>query len=209
MIQPVLVPVIILALAVTLKYLFSAFENAGFSRVDAFVILVLPPILETLLHPIHIATYMDMKIYADPAGFFIPIGVSAKLVTSGKVHPLKAIAGIALLTYICNKNAVVGHFGVGITDIITPVIVTSLYSLYVSRKPAPLAYVSGTLGMIVGADIFNIPGLSKLFSGNVISIGGAGVFDAIYLVGVFAVILDICVSHAGKLKIKENFKKLT
>ncbi len=209
MIQPLLLVVVILALATALRYIFSAFENAGFDRFDAFAILILPPILETLVHPLYIASYAGMKIYADPAGFFIPLVVSARLVASGRVHPLKVIVGIAILTYVCNKNAVVGHLGVGITDIITPIVVTSFYSLYASHKPAPLAYVSGTLGMIIGADILNIFGLSRLFNGKVIIIGGAGVFDAIYLVGVFAAFLDILVSHAGRLRIKESFKKPT
>ena len=206
MIYLVLIGLAILLLALALEHIFGLLENAGFDRVDAFVILILPPAI-SVVHPIHIATYNGLSIYASVAGFIIPLLISVKLIASGRVSALKAIIGVVLLTYVCNKNAVVGHFGVGVTDLLTPIIVASLYSLYVSDKPAPLAYVSGTLGMIIGADVLNIPKLSDAFGSKFITIGGAGVFDAIYIVGVFSVFLDILISRT--LKFKESFKKLT
>jgi uncharacterized membrane protein len=71
-----------------------------------------------------------------------------------------------------------------------------------------LAYISGTVGTLLGADLLNLltPGLlselSPLGSHNirptVLSIGGAGVFDGIFLTGVMAVLLAaaiICIIH--------------
>ena len=54
--------------------------------------------------------------------------------------------------------------------------------------PAPVAYVCGAMGTLIGADLLNFPSFHKL-GGTVLSIGGAGVFDGIFLVGIVAAIL--------------------
>jgi uncharacterized membrane protein len=54
---------------------------------------------------------------------------------------------------------------------------------------APLAYIAGTIGTLIGADISNLGQLSNLGPG-VLSIGGAGVFDGVFLAGIVAVLLS-------------------
>jgi len=56
------------------------------------------------------------------------------------------------------------------------------------KKAAPVAYISGVLGTLIGADLLH---LSALQSGGlqVLSIGGAGVFDGIFLTGIIAAFL--------------------
>jgi uncharacterized membrane protein len=55
------------------------------------------------------------------------------------------------------------------------------YSSYV-------AYVSGVLGTLIGADLGHLKDISK--SGpKIASIGGAGTFDGIFLSGIIAAIL--------------------
>jgi uncharacterized membrane protein len=51
-----------------------------------------------------------------------------------------------------------------------------------------VAYISGTLGTLLGADIFNLPKIKNL-NAPVVSIGGAGTFDGIFLTGIIAVLL--------------------
>lgn len=53
--------------------------------------------------------------------------------------------------------------------------------------PAPCAFVAGTLGALIGADILNLGRARKY--GGYLSIGGAGVFDGIFLVGIVASLL--------------------
>jgi uncharacterized membrane protein len=50
-----------------------------------------------------------------------------------------------------------------------------------------MSYLSGVMGTLIGADLLNIlnPDVLNMFSG-VISIGGAGLFDGIFLTGVLA-----------------------
>jgi uncharacterized membrane protein len=55
-------------------------------------------------------------------------------------------------------------------------------------NPAPLAYISGSLGVLVGADLLRLRDIPKL-GVPVVSIGGAGTFDGIFITGLVAVLL--------------------
>jgi uncharacterized membrane protein len=52
----------------------------------------------------------------------------------------------------------------------------------------PTAYVAGTLGTLIGADILNLNKI-RYMRAPVASIGGAGTFDGIFLSGIIAVLL--------------------
>ena len=54
--------------------------------------------------------------------------------------------------------------------------------------PTQIAYIGGTLGALVGADLLNLHRITDL-GAPVVSIGGAGSFDGIYLTGLFSVAL--------------------
>jgi len=51
-----------------------------------------------------------------------------------------------------------------------------------------IAYISGTLGTLIGADLLNLRRLGEL-GAPVVSIGGAGTFDGVFLAGVLAAFL--------------------
>ncbi len=53
-------------------------------------------------------------------------------------------------------------------------------------QAAPLAYISGSLGKLIGANPFNLDKIQGLRA-PVASIGGAGTFDGILLTGILAV----------------------
>ena len=78
-----------------------------------------------------------------------------------------------------------GHFG---ADLVPPVL-AALVALALSRRFAPpFAYIGGSLGVLIGADLLNL-GLLRGLGAPVASIGGAGTFDGIFLTGVIAVLL--------------------
>lgn len=80
--------------------------------------------------------------------------------------------------------------GVGITvPLFVPPLMAAVVSLLVTNYHAPLvAYVSGTCGTLVGADLMNLKRISQS-KAPVASIGGAGTFDGIFLTGILAVLL--------------------
>jgi uncharacterized membrane protein len=80
--------------------------------------------------------------------------------------------------------------GVGITiPAFVPPIVAAFAAILFAREYAPpVAYVSGVLGTLIGADLLRLPQIRRM-GAPFLSIGGAGVFDGIYLVGLVAVLL--------------------
>ena len=62
-------------------------------------------------------------------------------------------------------------------------------ALALSRQATPaLAYISGSLGTLIGADLLNL-GIVQGLHAAVLSIGGAGTFDGVFLTGILAVLL--------------------
>ena len=51
-----------------------------------------------------------------------------------------------------------------------------------------IAYTSGTLGVLIGADLLNLDRIGDM-AAPMVSIGGAGTFDGIFLTGIIAVLL--------------------
>jgi hypothetical protein len=72
---------------------------------------------------------------------------------------------------------------------VAPVLVTAVVAVILSREDsAPLAYIAGSLGTLIGADLTNLDKVRGL-GAPVASIGGAGTFDGIFLTGILAVLL--------------------
>ncbi len=80
--------------------------------------------------------------------------------------------------------------GIGIAvPVFLPAVVTAIVALLLSREnAAPLAYIAGSLGTLIGADLTNLDKVRGL-GAPVASIGGAGTFDGIFLTGILAVLL--------------------
>jgi uncharacterized membrane protein len=80
--------------------------------------------------------------------------------------------------------------GLGIAvPVFLPALATAVVALLLSREnAAALAYVAGSMGTLVGADLTNLDKIAGL-GAPVASIGGAGTFDGIFLTGILAVLL--------------------
>ncbi len=81
--------------------------------------------------------------------------------------------------------------GLGITMpfYIAPIAAAIGSLLFTPNLAGISAYISGTLGTLIGADLLRLKDIDKVGSGFV-SIGGAGVFDGIFLSGILAVLLS-------------------
>lgn len=70
-----------------------------------------------------------------------------------------------------------------------PPLFAVLFALILSPNfAAPCAFISGVLGTLIGADLLNLKKVQKISPGF-LSIGGAGVFDGIFLVGMVSALL--------------------
>jgi uncharacterized membrane protein len=95
----------------------------------------------------------------------------------------------ACVAIVCHLVAYPVH-GVGIAEpMFVPPIATAIIAIIISRDyAAPLAYIAGSMGTMIGADLWNLDKVQGL-GAPVASIGGAGTFDGIFLTGILAVLL--------------------
>jgi len=100
-----------------------------------------------------------------------------------------AIAVMAIVSKVIAR--VVPGRGIVLPVFVPPILSALLAIVLAPGYAAPCAYIAGTVGTLVGADLLNLNRI-KGFAG-VVSIGGAGVFDGIFLVGIVAVLLTALV----------------
>jgi len=77
--------------------------------------------------------------------------------------------------------------GVGILmpGLVPAAVAAILALLFAPGDAAPVAYVAGVAGPLIGADLLNLRRFERLHTG-IISIGGAGTFDGIVISGLVA-----------------------
>ena len=121
-------------------------------------------------------------------GAVIPTLMSAYLMMRYQLWGRAAIA-VAIVAVVIHSAATPVH-GVGIAvPVFVPVVVTAILAFILSREyAAPLAYIGGSMGTLIGADLTNLDKITGL-GAPVASIGGAGTFDGIFLTGILAVLL--------------------
>jgi len=126
-------------------------------------------------------------------GAVIPVFLSIYLIVKHQLYG-KGILAVGIVTILVHLMAKPVQ-GVGIAvPILIPPLVTALVALSLSSwNPAPLAYVAGSLGTLIGADLMNLDEVRGL-GAPVASIGGAGKFDGIFLTGIVAVLLTSILS---------------
>jgi uncharacterized membrane protein len=121
-------------------------------------------------------------------GAVIPIVMSLHLLTKNRLwaQGLLATAGVTLVCHLLAHPVP----GVGIAEpVFVPAATTAIIALLISRQyAASLAYIGGSLGTLMGADLLNLDKVQGL-GAPVASIGGAGTFDGIFLTGILAVLL--------------------
>jgi uncharacterized membrane protein len=127
-------------------------------------------------------------IAVNVGGAVIPTVMSIYLLITRELWAQGAIATAivaVVLHWLANPVP-----GIGIAvPVFFPAIITAVTALLLSRaEVAPLAYIAGSMGTLIGADLTNLDKVRGL-GAPVASIGGAGTFDGIFLTGIVAVLL--------------------
>jgi len=121
-------------------------------------------------------------------GALIPMALSLYLLVKKAIYAEAAI-GVAVVAFISHLVAKpVPGMGIAVPTLVLP-IVAVVTALVISRKhAAPLAYIAGSMGCLLGADLMNLGHIQQL-GAPVVSIGGAGISDGVFLTGIVAVLL--------------------
>ncbi|WP_297497449.1 DUF1614 domain-containing protein [Thermococcus sp.] len=102
---------------------------------------------------------------------------------------LNSLIAVAVASLFSNAVArPIRGLGIAMPSFFPPIMAVLLGWAFGDGNPTVVAYVSGTLGVLIGADLMNW-GKIKGLGVPMVSIGGAGTFDGIFLAGVIAVLL--------------------
>jgi uncharacterized membrane protein len=127
-------------------------------------------------------------------GALIPVLIAAFALLRTPVAILPSILGTAIVALVTHRFA---HLmpGVGIVlPLFVPPIAAAIVAIFLARTMRiprgthVIAYVSGVVGTLIGADLTNLHGIANL-GAPVASIGGMGTFDGVFLSGIAAVLL--------------------
>ncbi|WP_297065357.1 DUF1614 domain-containing protein [Thermococcus sp.] len=149
-----------------------------------------------ILYPIPYFDWEERKtiIAVNVGGALVPLSIVLyelfRLIYLGNYNLL---ANTLLAVFIASllSNAVarpIRGLGIAMPSLFPPLVAVLLGWLLGDGNPTLVAYVSGTLGVLIGADLMNW-GKIKHLGAPMVSIGGAGTFDGIFLAGIIAVLL--------------------
>jgi uncharacterized membrane protein len=130
----------------------------------------------------------DTIIAVNLGGAVIPVLLSAYLLMRvGGVAPA-FIATVVVALLVHHFSRIIPGAGIAVPTFI-PGFAAAILAILLTRERRPVvAYVAGTIGCLVGADVLNLALVAHL-NAPIASIGGAGTFDGVFVSGVIAVLL--------------------
>jgi uncharacterized membrane protein len=135
-----------------------------------------------------VVSWPGTVLAVNVGGAVIPTLMSTYLVIRYQLWFKAALATAAIALVIHSMAAPVPGIGIAV-PVFAPVVATAILAFILSREYAPpLAYIGGSMGTLIGADLLNLDKIGGL-GAPVASIGGAGTFDGIFLTGILAVLL--------------------
>ena len=201
-----------LLIVIQLEILTIAFSKLGLSLAEAYLLLCsslfgsvlnlplfrikaelteqeIPLRMWRLLRMNHLVFEGKTTIAINVGGCLIPLGFSLYLLTNTAVGLFDALLGISLVSVASFMSSrPIQGMGIGMPIFIAPISAALAALLIDPEHSAPLAYVAGTLGVIIGADLFRLKDIRHMGT-PIASIGGAGTFDGIFITGIVAVLL--------------------
>ncbi len=130
-----------------------------------------------------------MMIAVNVGGAVVPVAFSLYLILHNPLNPWQIAAAVAVVALIARTASLpIPGIGIGLPMLIAPITAALIATILDPQHRAPLAYISGTLGVLIGADLLRLKDIRKL-GAPIASIGGAGTFDGVFITGLLAVLL--------------------
>jgi len=128
-------------------------------------------------------------IAMNVGGCMVPIIFSLYLLLNNPLPMLDVLLAIAIVSGISYfSSRPIPGLGIGMPILVAPLMAAAVALLINPEMSAPLAYIGGTLGVLIGADLLRLKDIRRMGT-PVAAIGGAGTFDGIFITGIIAVIL--------------------
>jgi uncharacterized membrane protein len=213
----ILIPLLVLYIVYLI--ITKAFHEMGFTSGEAIIIVVVSFLLGSGIadgflgikfSDIELFTYNTYwHVGVNVGGAIIPLILSLYLSVKNRLRVKPIFVGIVvvslvtyLVTYPDPERGIVSNFPLWLLPIVCASILSVAFYWSEKKKAAPLAYVIGTLGVLIGADVLHLFGLLqyKLSEPGNAVIGGANVFDMVFITGLLAVFIDGLLLYQGKRK---------
>ncbi len=128
-------------------------------------------------------------IAINVGGCILPVGLSLYFMSLQLINPVNILIGVVIITVLSNRfSRLVPGMGVGMPVFLAPITSALLALVLEPEHAAQLAYISGVLGVLIGADILRLNSITAL-GAPIAAIGGAGTFDGIFITGIIAALL--------------------
>lgn len=148
-----------------------------------------PPALRPLLEAAMKRFDGRATIAVNVGGALIPVSFSIYLLQHHPLPLVDVLLAVFIVTLVCHRfSRPIPGLGIGMPIFIAPLAAALVAWLVNSEMSAPLAYICGTLGVLIGADLMRTNDIRRM-GVPVAAIGGAGTFDGIFLTGLLAVLL--------------------
>lgn len=132
-----------------------------------------------------------IRVVVNVGGCLLPVAFSIFLMRHSAV-PFTAVAAataiVAAISFLLSRP--IPGIGIGMPMLVAP-LTAALVAIWLGGEEyqAPLAYISGCLGVLIGADLLRLKDV-RAMRAPIASIGGAGTFDGIFVTGFVAVLLS-------------------
>ncbi|PYM15378.1 MAG: hypothetical protein DMD81_15165 [Candidatus Rokuibacteriota bacterium] len=176
--------------AVMLLSLIGSYVNIPLYRVR--VSSVKPPEQVWMFGRVYVvppATQRSTSVVAiNVGGGLIPILLSLYLAVKTRMFARMAVGVLIVALVVHSLARIVPGVGIAVPMVIPPLVAAGVALLLAFRRAPPVAYVAGSMGTLLGADLWNLGRIAEL-GAPLVSIGGAGTFDGIFLTGIIAGLL--------------------
>jgi uncharacterized membrane protein len=135
-----------------------------------------------------VVDWPGMILAVNVGGAVIPFLLSVYLLARNRIWLVSAIATAIVAIVVHMLARIVPGAGISV-PILAPPLLSAALAILLSRDfAAPVAYVSGSLGTLIGADLLNLHRIQGIGT-PIVSFGGAGTFDGIFVTGILAVLI--------------------
>jgi uncharacterized membrane protein len=177
------------AMTLVLGALFGGTINLPLVRIAAEEPAEPPPPLPDWLQRLQVPFDGTTLIAVNVGGCIIPVGFSVYLMAHNPLPATEVLPAIAVVSFVSYwLSRPVPRLGIAMPALVAPFTAALTALLINAEHAAPLAYICGSLGVLVGADLLRLGDIRKLGAAHA-SIGGAGTFDGIFITGIVAALL--------------------
>jgi len=127
-------------------------------------------------------------VAVNVGGALIPALISLYIFLRFGMHARMLLATAIVALVVHQMARIVPGSGIVVPMLLPPLLAAGAALLLAFRRAPPVAYVAGSMGTLIGADLLNLARVAEI-GVPMVSIGGAGTFDGVFLTGIIAGLL--------------------